>query len=224
MTKSESTTKRPRRRSLWITLTAIAVLLVPITFLLVPILTHQNQGISVQEDSGEEWPTTVTASGDDGRERVLAVGSAEDPATDSGVVDTSAIAEGDRFIVTGSGFDAGQGIYVAVCVIPDDPATKPGPCLGGVPDQEQQDVVAGTVQYAPSNWINDDWAWRLFGARGYDDLELGNFTAYLEMPNPVGEEVDCTVDACGIYTRNDHTALRDRVQDVFIPVRFVAAP
>jgi hypothetical protein len=26
------------------------------------------------------------------------------------------------------------------------------------------------------------------------------------------------VDACGIYTRNDHTALNDRVQDLFVPV------
>jgi len=219
MTNSESRAPRTRRRWLWVSLVVAVVVLVPVGFLVVPIVTHQNQGVSVQEDSGELWPLTVTAMGDDGRERVVTVEAAEDGA----LLDTSSIAEGDRLIVSGSGFDSGQGIYVAVCVIPDDPATKPGPCLGGVPAQEQQNVDAGTVQYAPSNWINDDWAWRLFGARGYDDLELGTFTAYLEMPNPVGEGVDCTVDACGIYTRNDHTALRDRVQDVYIPVGFAAS-
>jgi hypothetical protein len=109
---------------------------------------------------------------------------------------------------------------VAICVIPDDPATKPGPCLGGVPTQTQQDVADGTVQYAPSNWINDDWAWKLFGSRGYDDPTAGTFTAYLEIPSPIGEGIDCTESACAIYTRNDHTALRDRAQDVYLPVGF----
>jgi hypothetical protein len=218
MTHSGSRAPRIRRRWLWVSLVVAVVVLVPVGFLVVPILTHQNQGVSVQGDSGESWPVTVTATGDDGRERVVTVEASEDGV----LLDTSAIAEGDRLIVSGSGFDSGQGIYVAVCVVPEDSATKPGPCLGGVPAQEQQNVDAGTVQYAPSNWINDDWAWRLFGARGYDDLELGVFTAYLEMPSPVSEGIDCTVDACGIYTRNDHTALRDRVQDVYIPVGFVA--
>jgi hypothetical protein len=76
------------------------------------------------------------------------------------------------------------------------------------------------VQYAPSNWINDDWAWKLFGARSYDDLAAGTFTAYIEVGDPAGSGFDCRVDKCGIFTRNDHTALNDRVQDVYIPVGF----
>ncbi|MGV8970361.1 MAG: hypothetical protein ACOH1J_07925 [Microbacteriaceae bacterium] len=219
MMKSSPPAKRTRALWLWISLVVVLVVLVPATVFILPVLNQQNQGTSGQEISGDQWPTMVTAQGADGRDRVLSVAAAEN----SVALDTSQVAEGDRVIVTGTGFDAGQGIYVAVCVIPEKPTTKPGPCLGGVPAQEQQDVEAGTIQYAPSNWINDDWAWRLFGARGFDDVELGSFTAYLEMPNPVGEEVDCTVDACGIYTRNDHTALRDRVQDVYIPVRFAEA-
>jgi len=107
---------------------------------------------------------------------------------------------------------------VAICVIPDSPTVKPGPCLGGVPSGESSSSP-GATDFAPSNWINDDWAWKLFGARGYDDANA-TFTAYLEVPSPVGEGVDCTVDECAIYTRNDHTALRDRVQDVYIPVAF----
>ena len=194
----------------------LVVVLIPVAILVIPILTHQNAGLSNQEESGERWPLSVTAEGDDGRTRVLSVHAVEPGAA----VDTSALEVGERLIVSGTGYDATQGIYVAICVIPDDPATKPGPCIGGVPEQEATQSTVGAVEYAPSNWINDDWAWKLFGARSYDDLETGTFTAYLEIGDPVGEGFDCREQACGIYTRNDHTALGDRVQDVYIPVAF----
>ena len=57
-------------------------------------------------------------------------------------------------------------------------------------------------------------------ARAYDDSDSGTFTAYLEVADPKGESVDCTEVACAIYTRNDHTALGDRVQDLYLPVAF----
>ena len=180
--------------------------------LVVPIVTHQDQGVSHQDDATVEWPTSVTAQGDDGRTRELMVVSPEP----GGELDTSALTVGEQLVVSGTGYDGSRGIYVALCVIPDDPATKPGPCIGGVPDQEQETVEAGTVQYAPSNWINDDWAWKLFGARSYDDLTTGTFTAYIE----VGDADVCAAQACGLFTRNDHTALNDRVQDLYIPVAF----
>ena len=204
-----------RRRWPWILAAVLVVVLVPIAIIAVPILAHQNQGLSNQEDAATAWPTEVTATGDDGRTRVLSV-----LAEDGSEVDTSALHEGQHLVVSGTGYDGSRGIYVAICVIPKDAATKPGPCVGGVPDQEQAQVDAGTVQYAPSNWINDDWAWKLFGARSYDDLEAGTFTAYLEVGDPVGSGFDCTVDACGLFTRNDHTALNDRVQDLYLPVGF----
>lgn len=207
---------RRRRRWPWIVGAVIVVLLVPVGILVVPILTHQNEGISHQDDATTEFPTTVTATGDDGRIRELAVVS-PDP---GGAVDTQALTPGERLVVSGSGYDGSRGIYVAICVIPDDPAIKPGPCIGGVPDQAQETVEAGTVQYAPSNWINDDWAWKLFGARSYDDVAAGTFTAYIEVGDPKGDGFDCTTQACGIFTRNDHTALSDRVQDLYIPVQF----
>lgn len=194
----------------------LVVILVPVAIVVVPILTHQSQGLANQDTPVDSFPLEVSATGDDGRTRTLMVVSPEP----GGDVDTSAISVGDRVVISGSGYDAARGIYVAICKIPDDPTTKPGPCLGGVPEQEQSDVEAGTIQYAPSNWINDDWAWKLFGARSYDDRETGTFTAYLEIVDPVGEGVDCRIDRCGIYTRNDHTALNDRVQDLYIPVRF----
>lgn len=205
-----------RRRWPWIVGAALVVLLVPVAILGIPILTHQNAGLSNQGETGEQWPLSVTAEGDDGRSRKLSVLGAEPGVA----VDTSALGVGDRLIVSGTGYDASRGIYVAICVIPDEPGIKPGPCIGGVPDQEATAVAEGTIQYAPSNWINDDWAWKLFGARSFDDLEAGSFTAYLEVGDPVGDGFDCRVDACAIYTRNDHTALGDRVQDVHIPVGF----
>ena len=204
-----------RRRWPWIVAGAVVLLLVPVAVLGVPILLHQNQGASGQVDATEPWPLTVTGNGADGRTRTFTV-SGEDGAA----VDTSALTVGQHLVVRGSGFDGARGIYVAICVIPSDPSVKPGPCIGGVPEQTPTAVDAGTVQYAPSNWINDDWAWKLFGARSYDDLETGTFTAYLEIGDPVGEGFDCREQACGIYTRNDHTALNDRVQDLYIPVAF----
>jgi len=207
---------RRRRRWPWIVAAIIVVLLIPVGIIAVPILTHQSQGLSNQGEPTIPFPTTVSAKGDDGRTRELMV-VAPEAGTE---VDTSALAPGERLVVSGSGYDGSRGIYVALCVIPDDPATKPGPCIGGVPDQEQETVEAGTVQYAPSNWINDDWAWKLFGARSYDDIASGTFTAYIEVGDPVGDGFDCTVQACGIYTRNDHTALGDRVQDLYIPIAF----
>jgi len=207
---------RRRRRWPWIVAGAVVVVLVPVAVIAIPILTHQNQGVSHQDGTSIPWPTTVTATGDDGRTRELTV-IAPDP---GGSIDTQALLPGDRLVVSGTGYDGSRGIYVAICVIPDDPATKPGPCIGGVPDQQQEAVEAGTVQYGPSNWINDDWAWKLFGARSYDDIAAGTFTAYIEVGDPAGDGFDCTKQACGLFTRNDHTALNDRVQDLYIPVKF----
>ncbi len=195
----------------------LVILLVPVVILVAPILLHTDGGTSTVVDSADEWPLEATAIGDDGRTRTIDVHAVEPGVT----VDTSVLEPGQRLVVSGMGFDTGQGIYVAICKIPGDAGTKPGPCLGGVPSTEEgEEFAEGSVQYAPSNWINDDWAWKLFGARSYDDPDTGTFTAYLEVASPVGEGVDCRTDACGIFTRNDHTALNDRVQDVYVPVGF----
>jgi hypothetical protein len=194
----------------------LLVVLAVAAVIAVPILTHVDQGASNQEPAAEEWPLEATATGDDGRVRGIRIHAVEPGST----VDTSALAPGDRFVVSGTGYDPARGIYVAICAIPDDPATKPGPCLGGVPDQEAVETQEGAIQFAPSNWINDDWAWKLFGARSYDDRATGTFTAYIEVPPTADEHVDCREVACALYTRNDHTASADRVQDVYIPLGF----
>ena len=211
--------QRPRRRILrWVLLgvgVLVVALLAVVAIVAVPILTHDDQGTSTQAPTDGQWPTAVVALGDDGRERELSIAG-----EDGGVVDPAAIAVGEHIVVTGSGYDGRQGIYVAICVLHDDPTEKPGPCIGGVPASDGEQIEQGAVQWAPSNWINDDWAWKLFGARSYDDVAAGTFTAYLEVGDPAVDGIDCGVDLCGIVTRNDHTAAADRVQDVRIPVKF----
>jgi hypothetical protein len=195
----------------------LALVLTGIGIVIVPILTHVPRGDANQQEPDEEWPLAATAIGDDGLERRIEILAVEP----GGTVDTSALEPGDRFVVSGTGYDPARGIYVAICAIPDDPSQKPGPCLGGVPDQEAVEVAEGTIQFSPSNWINDDWAWRLFGARSFDDRDSGTFTAYIEVPATADDNVDCQKVACALYTRNDHTAANDRVQDVYIPLGFV---
>lgn len=208
--------QRRRRIWPWVLTVALVVVLVPVAIIALPILTHQPQGSSGQVPTTEQWPLVVTGKGEDGRERSFKVLAP----TPGGTVDTSSLEPGDRLVISGAGYDGSQGIYVAICVIPPSPDVKPGPCIGGVPEQQQENVEAGAVQWAPSNWINDDWAWQLFGARSYDDPATGTFTAYLEVGDPAGDGFDCRDDACGIFTRNDHTALSDRVQDLYVPVGF----
>ena len=200
---------------LWVAAVVMALALAFVAYLALPMLFGSSAGSSGQT-TPEGFPTSVSATGEDGRTRVLSA-SAED----GGAIDLSALTPGDHVVVTGSGFDAGSGIYVAVCKVPDSPDVKPGPCLGGVPKLEPgREPTPGSVDWAPANWINDDWAWKLFGARSFDDVDAGEFTAYVLIPTASDEHVDCTVDACGIFTRNDHTELENRVQDIYLPVSF----
>jgi hypothetical protein len=194
----------------------LAGVFVVVGIVIVPILTHVNQGSANQNPTEDEWPLEATTTGDDGRNREIVIHSVEP----GGTVDTSALEPGDRFVVRGTGFDPDRGIYVAICAIPADATIKPGPCLGGSGSQDVVEVPEGTIQFGPSNWINDDWAWKLFGARSYDDRAAGTFTAYIEVPATSDDKVDCREVACALYTRNDHTAAGDRVQDVYIPLGF----
>lgn len=215
-------TRARRRRWPWVVGAVVVALLVPVAIVAVPILTHRDQGQSNQVAPADEWPLEAEATGDDGRVRSIAVRAADEGAAADGPVDLSALVPGQRFVVSGTGFDPDRGIYVAICAIPADPSVKPGPCLGGVPVDDGVETPEGAIEYAPSNWINDDWAWKLFGARPFDDRETGSFTAYLEVPEAADDHVDCRAVACAVYTRNDHTAAADRVQDLHLPVGFAA--
>ncbi len=211
-----SPSRRVRRGWGWAGGILLVVVALVVSWIVVPILTSSPAGSSGQALDVEGFPTTVTATGDDGRERTLRAvfASGEDK-------DFSALLAGDRIVVSGSGYDPSTGIYVAVCKVPGTPDQRPGPCLGGVPGTEEDgDLNEGAIEYAASNWINDDWAWRLFGARSFDDRQAGEFTAYIEILSSADDNVDCTQVRCGLYTRNDHTALENRVQDLYLPVAF----
>ena len=208
---------RRRRRWPWVVGAALGVLLAATAAIAIPIVLHEPQGSSGQgRVPADEFPTDITATGDDGRIRMLSVvDESGEPA------DLGAVAAGDRLIVTGARYDGDRGLYVAVCKVPNELDTKPGPCLGGIGSQEVEQFEEGVVQYAASNWVNEAFAWRLFGARSFDDTETGAFTAYIELPPVTDGVVDCSIDPCGLYTRNDHTAASDRVQDLYLPLRWV---
>lgn len=194
----------------------LVVVLAVTAAIAIPIALHEPQGSSGQgRVAAGDFPTEVTATGDDGHIRTLSVVSGS-----GGDLDLGAVSESDRLVVTGAGYDGDRGLYVAVCRVPDEIDGKPGPCLGGVGSQEVEQFEEGVVQYAPSNWVNEAFAWRLFGARSFDDTQTGAFTAYIELPAVTDGIVDCAVDQCGLYTRNDHTAAGDRVQDLYLPLRW----
>lgn len=216
MTETPTDSPRRRRRWPWIVAGVVGAVFIIIAIVVVPIVTHQPQGSSGQARVLDgEFPTSVTATGDDDRTRTISVVTSE-----GAEPDLSAVSGGDRLVVSGEGFDPDLGLYVAICKVPAELDARPGPCLGGVGSQEVEQFEEGVVQYAASNWINGAFAWRLFGARSFDDAEAGTFTAYIEVPPVVDDNVDCSVDQCGLFTRNDHTAISDRVQDLYLPLRW----
>jgi len=193
---------------------AIAVLLVSVAVIVLPILTHQSAG-----GSGQTLPSGFAASaeakGADGRTRVLSVET-----LDGKAADLSKLREGDEIVVRGTGYDAAIGIYVSICLIPEKPGTKPSPCLGGLPEGAMEGEAAGTDEALSSAWITDDWAWKAFANKGYDDAERGAFEVHLLVPPAAQEGIDCAVQQCAVTTRADHTAATDRVQDMQLPVKF----
>lgn len=211
----ECMTSSPARRTrlILIALLTVAVLVLGIVIaVLVPILTHQSAGGSGQEVPGD-YVSEVSATGADGLNRTLSVTK-----TSGKTFDPAAVHPGESLTVTGSGFDAAIGIYVAVCAIPSDPTVKPGPCLGGIPEGAQQGTA--DTDTLTSAWITDDWAWRAFATHGYNGPTSGSFTAKIMVPSPQMDGLDCTLTRCAITTRADHTALQDRVQDMLIPIAF----
>lgn len=193
---------------------AITILLVAWVFLS-PFILPGDTGSSGQPLTVDGYPTSVSATGDDGRTRTLSI-----TLEDGQEPDLDNIRPGDRLVVTGSGFDSSRGIYVAICQVPASVDTRPGPCLGGVPELDGGGAGTETVEWSPSNWINQEWAWRLFGARSYDDRDRGTFRAFILVPPASEDGLDCHDVSCGVFTRNDHTALDNRMQDLYLPVRF----
>lgn len=212
----QTAARNSRRRILFVVLgAAVGVLLLTVAVIVAPILTHQSAG-----GSGQSLPTEfvsqVSAKGADGRFRTLSVQN-----LDRTPADLSQLRTGDELVVRGAGYDANIGIYVSICLVPDTLGAKPSPCLGGLPDGAMQGEAAGSEVAMSSAWITDDWAWRTFANKGYDDPTGGAFEIRLLVPPAAQDGLDCTLQKCAIATRADHTAATDRVQDLLLPVAFV---
>jgi len=205
----------PSRAARWLGALALVAVVGFTGFLLAPFVLPGETGASGQSFITDGYPSTIQATGEDGRTRTLSVSD-----SDGEPVALDQVSEGDRLIVTGRGFDSSRGIYVAICQVPDAWDVRPGPCLGGIPLLDDESGGAGSIEWGPSNWINQEWAWRLFGARSYDSGQEGSFTAYLVVPPAVDEQANCQTHQCGVYTRNDHTAIDNRMQDLYVRLEF----
>lgn len=214
---SDTSNKRKIVRRVLIALLVLALILLGIVAaVLVPILTHKSAGESGQEVP-EGFVSQTSAVGADDRTRVLSVETVSgEPA------DLAQLKPGDELVVRGSGYASDIGLYVAICLIPSLPAEKPSPCLGGLPEGAMEGEAAGSDEAMTSAWVTDDWAWRAFATKGFDDADSGTFEVRLLIPEPAQEGLDCTKSVCAIATRADHTASNDRVQDMLLPVAFAS--
>ena len=116
--------------------------------------------------------------------------------------------QGQRWTVTGKGFDPHVGIYVAFCVVPAQ-GQAPSPCGGG----------ANMSAASPSSvWISSNPPPYGVGlAKPYG--KGGTFKVTLQVTSKIGD-VDCRVTPCAVVTRADHTRAGDRRFDVIVPVSF----
>lgn len=207
---------RRKRRILYALLIVSALLLGVVIAMVLPIVTHQSAGGSGQAIP-EGFVSTTNAEGADGRTRVLSV------ETESGEpADLAQLEPGQVLVVQGTGYDPGIGVYVSICMIPTVPGEKPSPCLGGLPEGAMEGEAAGSDEAASSAWITSDWAWRAFATKGYDDPDEGSFEVRLLVPPASQDGLNCEKAVCAVTTRADHTASSDRVQDMMLPVAFVA--
>lgn len=211
--RSSAPRRSVKRTVLLIVLALSLIILGVVAAIIVPILTHSNTGSSGQAIP-DGFVSESTAAGADGRTRALEVTN-----VDGSPAELDSLTPGDELVVSGEGFDAGLGIYVGFCAVPESAEVKPGPCLGGIPEGAETGEAAATEALS-SAWITNDWAWRAFATQGYDDAARGSFSVRLTVPEPTVEGLDCTVTRCAIATRSDHTAMKDRVQDMLLPFAF----
>lgn len=111
--------------------------------------------------------------------------------------------------VQGTGFDITKGIYVGLCVV--QPAgQQPSPCGGGIDK---------TGSSGSSAWISSNPpAYGVGLAVPYGDG--GSFDVEITVSASINDVVDCRRVECAIVTKNDHTIIGDRSQDLIVPVTF----
>ncbi|KPI17690.1 hypothetical protein OK074_1711 [Actinobacteria bacterium OK074] len=139
--------------------------------------------------------TPRTALGKDGQKLTVSASANLDP-------------DGDTLRVTGSGYDATKGIYVALCKDNGDNRI-PTPCLGGA---DQTGAGSASRWIVPPGDPNEGELASSYGDGGTFDVEIA--------VKSKDSGLDCTAVACSVVTRVDHRAAGDRSQDVRIPVTF----
>jgi hypothetical protein len=105
----------------------------------------------------------------------------------------------------GSGFDPAQGVYVALCRVPEV-GQAPAPCTTG-------STAAAWVSSNPPDYGRDL-------ATGYG--RGGTFEVELALEPVIDGTNDCRAVACAVATRSDDTAPADRRNDLLVPVAFAA--
>ncbi|MGI5165851.1 hypothetical protein ACQEU3_15970 [Spirillospora sp. CA-253888] len=118
-------------------------------------------------------------------------------------------AEGAALTVTGKGYDAGKGVYVAFCK-DNGPDKAPSPCGGGADTSGK----TGGSQWVSSN--PPPYGKGLATPYGAG----GTFSVQIKISSKLSDAVDCAKDRCAVVTRADHTRAGDRSQDVRVPVSF----
>ena len=125
-------------------------------------------------------------------------------------------AEGQDVPVAGYGYNTAQGIFVALCVIPDsvsvdDPSTytaRPTPCLGG------RQSTNGAAHRVTNTDTGTPGITSRYGPHG-------SFHVILKLNPNIASDTVCDVDVrCAIVTRADFTATDERSYDMYIPVAF----
>lgn len=111
---------------------------------------------------------------------------------------------GAAVTVTGGGFPTDDGIYLALCRVPD--AGAPGPCTAGDPAAAWLDSTPPEAGGELARLFDDD----------------GGFQLDLVLPAVIDATTDCREVRCAITVRRDHTAPDDRTADLLLPVSFAA--
>src|SRR5690606_26527165 len=147
----------------------------------------------------------ATASGPEGQQVTVTPSSGLDP-------------DGQTVTVSGSGFDAAKGVYVALCV-DNGAGRQPGPCLGGVDMEGAGGASAWISSNPPAYGEGLAVPFTESGGRGSFSVTLAvaasdSFTGCLDPP--------VAPNGCVIGTRADHTRAGDRSADVRIPVTFAS--
>lgn len=111
--------------------------------------------------------------------------------------------------VRGSGFDVTKGIYVGLCVLQPS-GQQPSPCGGGIDKTGSSGSSAWISSNPPAYGVGLAVP---YGSGGSFDVEITVSAA-------INDAVDCRRVECAIVTKNDHTIISDRSQDLIVPVTF----